>query len=109
MAFDQVHEQNNKVIKSTGGATDLVNKCDDSSLIRWETCGHDIARIITELRSQQENHQPKVLFQQNHQAKVLFQQNHQPKVLFQQNTMRIMTFPVRILSLTSEHSQEDYL
>ena len=99
MAFDQVHEQNNKVIKSTGGATDLVNKCDDSSLIRWETCGHDIARIITELRSQQENHQPKVLFQQN----------HQPKVLFQQNTMRIMTFPVRILSLTSEHSQEDYL
>ena len=33
MAFDQVHKQNNKVIKSTGGATDLVNKCDDSSLI----------------------------------------------------------------------------
>ena len=48
MAVDQVHEQNNKVIKSAGGATDLVNKRDDSSLIRWETCGPDIVRIITE-------------------------------------------------------------
>ena len=48
MALDQVHEQNNHVIKSTGGATDLVNKCDDSALIRWETCGPDIARIIKE-------------------------------------------------------------
>ena len=48
MALDQVHEQNNRVIKSTGGATDLVNKRDDSALIRWETCGPDIARIITE-------------------------------------------------------------
>ena len=48
MALDQVHEQNNKVIKSTGGATDLVNKHDYSSLIRWEACGSDIARIITE-------------------------------------------------------------
>ena len=47
MALDQVHEQN-KVIKSTGPATDLVNKRDDLSLICWETCGPDIARIITE-------------------------------------------------------------
>ena len=47
MALDQVHEQSNKVIKSTGGTTDLVN-IHDSSLIRWETCGHEIARIITE-------------------------------------------------------------
>ena len=50
MNIDQVHEQNNKVIKSTGGATDLVNKRDDSSLIRWETCASDIARIITEFK-----------------------------------------------------------
>ena len=48
MNLDQVHQQNNKVIKSTGGATDLANKRDDSSLIRWETCASDIARIITE-------------------------------------------------------------
>ena len=34
MALDQVHQQNNKEIKSAGRTTDLVNKRDDSSLIR---------------------------------------------------------------------------
>ena len=49
MALDQVHEQNNRVIKSScGGAINYVNQADDSALIRWETCGPDIARIITE-------------------------------------------------------------
>ena len=48
MVLAQVHQQNDKVIKSTGEATDLVNKRDDSSLIYWETCGPDITRIIAE-------------------------------------------------------------
>ena len=48
MALDQVHKQNSKVIKSTGGATDLVKKRDDSYMIHWETCGSCIAKIITE-------------------------------------------------------------
>ena len=34
MTLDQMHQQNNKEIKSAGGTTDLVNKRDDSSLIR---------------------------------------------------------------------------
>ena len=54
MALDQVHKQHNKAIKSTGGATDLVNKCNDSSVIRWETCGPDIATIITEFEESEE-------------------------------------------------------
>ena len=83
MALDQVHKQNNKATKSTDRATDLVNKHDDSSLTRWETCVPHIARIITEF--------------QESEGKLL------TKVLFQQNTMRIMTFSVRILSLTSKH------
>ena len=48
MALDQIHEQNNRVIKSCAGAVDLVNKEDESALICWETCDHDIARIINE-------------------------------------------------------------
>ena len=35
MALDQVYEQNNRIIKSCGGATDLVNKVEESALIRW--------------------------------------------------------------------------
>ena len=48
MALDQVHEQNNCTIKSCGGATDLVNKVEESALIRWGTCGSEVPRIINE-------------------------------------------------------------
>ena len=48
MALDQVHEQNNKIIKGVGGATSLLNTQDESALIRWETCGPEVARIVSE-------------------------------------------------------------
>ena len=48
IALDQVHEQNNKVIKGSGRSTHLFNKTDESGLIRWETVGSDIARIVCE-------------------------------------------------------------
>ena len=55
IAIDQVHEQNNKVIKGVGGevikgvggATDLLSKTDDLALIRWETCGPEVAKIVS--------------------------------------------------------------
>ena len=52
MALDQVHEQNNKVIKGQGGATSFLNLQDDSALIRWETCGPEVARIVSEFEEQ---------------------------------------------------------
>ena len=51
MAADQVHEQNNEIIKGTSGATHLLNRPDTSGLERWELCGHEISRIITEFES----------------------------------------------------------
>ena len=48
MALDQVHVQNNKIIKGVGGATSLLNTQDESVLIRWETCGAEVARIVSE-------------------------------------------------------------
>ena len=48
LATDQIHEQNNKIIKGAGGAKHLLNKVDESGLIRWETIGTDIARILSE-------------------------------------------------------------
>ena len=82
MALDEVHEQNNKAIKSTGGATDLVNKRDDSPLIRWETCVPDIARIITGFEESE--------------GKPL------AKSTLLQNTMRIMIFSLKFLNMTSK-------
>ena len=51
MAPDQVHEQNNEIIKGTSGATHLLNRPDTSGLERWELCGHELSRIITEFES----------------------------------------------------------
>ena len=51
MSFDQVHEQNNKIIKGLGGATSFLNSEDDSALIRWETVGPEVARIVSEFES----------------------------------------------------------
>ena len=48
IALDQLHEQNNKYIKSVSGATALINRDDDSALIRWELCGPEICRILGE-------------------------------------------------------------
>ena len=46
MGLDQIHEQNNKLIKGCGGASDLRSKVDDSALILWETFSPEIARVI---------------------------------------------------------------
>ena len=48
MGLDQIYEQNNKLIKGCGGASDLLNKGKDSALIRWETCSPEFDPIIVE-------------------------------------------------------------
>ena len=49
ISLDQVHEQNNKIIKGAGGGTSLLNTQDESALITWETCGPEVARIVSEV------------------------------------------------------------
>ena len=46
MALDQLHEQNNKYVKSVSGATSPVNRQDESALVRWELCGPELWRIL---------------------------------------------------------------
>ena len=50
MALDQVHDQNNEIIKGLGGATSLLNTQDESVFIRWETCGPEVARTLSEFK-----------------------------------------------------------
>ena len=52
MAPDQLHEQNNEVIKGNGGAIHLLNRQDTSGLERWELCGPDIARLLSEVEEE---------------------------------------------------------
>ena len=37
MGLDQIHEQDNELMKAFGGASDLLNKVEDPAPIRWET------------------------------------------------------------------------
>ena len=46
IALDQVHEQNNKMIKRLGGAAGLLNT-HESALIRWKTCNAEVARNVS--------------------------------------------------------------
>ena len=62
MSLDQVHEQNNAVIKDSGGATDLLNKVDETSLLWWEVCNPELARLVIEFEDAMDgNDQVKVV------------------------------------------------
>ena len=50
---DQVHEQNNDVIKGLGGATPFLNREHDSGLMRWELSGTEVARLLEEFENNQ--------------------------------------------------------
>ena len=56
-ALDQLHEQNNRKIKSSVTSS-FTNRADDSALIRWETCGAKLSRIINEF---EDTFRPQVL------------------------------------------------
>ena len=48
MAPDQLHEQNNRVIKMFGGATAFLNREDQPGLERWGLCSSELASIIAD-------------------------------------------------------------
>ena len=54
MGLDQLHEQNNKYIKGVSGATSLVNRQDESALIRWELCGPELSRLLLQFEESNE-------------------------------------------------------
>ena len=46
MALDQVHEQNNAVVKSDGGAIGITEN--PSALLRWMTAGPEVCQLVTD-------------------------------------------------------------
>ena len=50
MSVDQCHEQNNAVVKGSGGAIGLTGN--PGALRRWMVAGPEIARITTEFEEQ---------------------------------------------------------
>ena len=71
LTLDQLHEQNNKYIKNVSGATSLINRQDDSALIRWELYGPERCRIIEKFEEVQSSttHEKK---QKHHEDNPIF-------------------------------------
>ena len=73
MGLDQVHEQNNAVMKGIGGATPSLNKVDESSLARWGLCIHELASIINEYESDDTDKNFKIEALHHHEDTAAFQ------------------------------------
>ena len=56
MGLDQLHEQNNKVIKGICGATNLLNRDDESALNRWALSAPELAQMISEFEDMFQAH-----------------------------------------------------
>jgi hypothetical protein len=53
MAEDQAHEQNNKDVKTDGGAVGIFDN--ESSLMKWMIGGPEIARILKDFNRKEES------------------------------------------------------
>ena len=73
MAPDQVHEQNNEMIKGTSGTTHLLNRHDKSGLERWELCRHEISWILTEFETSLDFHTSETSKVKHHEDTPSFQ------------------------------------
>ena len=52
IALDQLHEQNNKVIKVKSGPTSVINRKDESALNRWTLSGPGLAEIFSQFENE---------------------------------------------------------
>ena len=76
MALDQLHEQNNKYVKSVSVATFLINRQDDSALVRWELCGLEL-RWITEEFEEVESSTTHEKKQKHHKKAYIYEEFHE--------------------------------
>ena len=60
MALDQVHEQNNDLIKGVGGATRFIIREDESALLRWELCGSELAHMMESFKEVMHNSESEI-------------------------------------------------
>ena len=76
IGLDQVHEQNNVVIKRAGGASDLLNKVDQSALLRWKVCNPEVAHLLLEFEDGLlDNPQVEVFEEKHHEDNEAFKKN----------------------------------
>ena len=74
IALDQLHEQNNKVIKGISGATSVINRKDESTLNRWALSGPELAEIFSQFENEyKQNDQSLPSTKEHHECSKAFQ------------------------------------
>ena len=81
MGLDQLHEQNNKVIKGISGATNLLNRRDESALNRWALSAPDLAQMIGEFEDIYQFQVKSDLPKRHHESSPTFQKDFYEDVL----------------------------
>ena len=79
IAPDQLHEQNNAVIKGMSGVTDVLNREDQARVERWGLCNSELASLVSEYHSTCERDSSKA--SKHHEDTAAFQKNFSTNVL----------------------------
>ena len=101
IALDQVHEQNNAVLKGVGGVTHLLNKEDESALLRWELCSHDLAELLLkfeDLSSTDNTSINSIAVQQHHEDTRAFRERFNDDINKLTNSFTENPFSVQTMS-----------
>ena len=79
IAPDQLHEQNNALIKGMSGVTDVLNREDQVGVERWGLCNSELASLVSEYHSTCEWDSSKA--SKHHGDTAAFQKNFSTDVL----------------------------
>ena len=98
MGLDQIHEQNNAVIKGTGGAIPYLNREDESALARWSLCLHELTSIISEYEGDEEMDFNNIEASHHHEDTATFKTRYSKDVCRLEEA--IITNPFKLEKLT---------
>ena len=95
MAPNQLHEQNNEIIKNVSGATYVLNREDQVRVERWGLCSSELGRIVSEFHKSSntnkithtKHHEDTPAFQSHFSCDVFNVLQNMTSNLFEQDTL----------------------
>ena len=109
MGLDQIHEQNNAVMKGMGGATSSLNKVDESSLARWGLCIHELASVVSEHEFEENNMNCLHEAQRHHEDSEAFQKRLTTDVNCLEKDVISKPFMLEKLTVLKNHDKAKFI
>ena len=105
MGLDEIHEQNNVVMKGVSGATSSLNKVDESSLARWGLCIHGLASVVSEYEFEENDMNSPHEAQRHHEDSVAFQTSFTTNFNCLEKAASSNTFMLERLTVLNNHDK----